>query len=233
MTPAGGFRVLLRNVQRFRGGLVFKAHRLWVSLNSRLERNTEEEKRRLRVQGSTTSAPKKKNLLQTLQYGEWGVWAHPIDAECEELPPLIRRMADYSQVEATPIQGDAKTPQGVLVRGHAGRVIKNLLGRVRRRAHPIDDEGEELLPLVRGARHHLRRECWVRVRAAALVCGGWGSGLRPPSVGSKYVREGKGERGREREREGESARESEKQRARETSETRREGVRRNDGASFT
>jgi len=32
-----------RNVQRFRDGLVFKAHRLWVSLNSRLESNEEEE----------------------------------------------------------------------------------------------------------------------------------------------------------------------------------------------
>ena len=31
------------NVQRFRGGLVFKAHRLCVSLNSRLESNKEEE----------------------------------------------------------------------------------------------------------------------------------------------------------------------------------------------
>ena len=30
-------------VQRFRGGLVFKAHRLRVSLNSRLESNKEEE----------------------------------------------------------------------------------------------------------------------------------------------------------------------------------------------
>jgi len=38
------FDVLLhRNVQRFRGGLVFKAHRLCVSLNSRLESNKEEE----------------------------------------------------------------------------------------------------------------------------------------------------------------------------------------------
>ena len=42
-----------RNVQRFRGGLVFKAHRLCVSLNSRLERN-EEEKRRLRSGGRQT-----------------------------------------------------------------------------------------------------------------------------------------------------------------------------------
>ena len=32
-----------RNVQRFRGGLVFQAHRLCVSLNSRLDSNTEKE----------------------------------------------------------------------------------------------------------------------------------------------------------------------------------------------
>ena len=32
-----------RNVQRFRGGLVFKAHRLCVSLNSRRVSNKEEE----------------------------------------------------------------------------------------------------------------------------------------------------------------------------------------------
>jgi len=31
------------NVKRFRGGLVFKAHRLCVSLNSRLESDKEEE----------------------------------------------------------------------------------------------------------------------------------------------------------------------------------------------
>ena len=35
-----------RNVQRFRGGLVFKAHRLCVSPNSRLESNKEEKKSR-------------------------------------------------------------------------------------------------------------------------------------------------------------------------------------------
>ena len=35
--------LLDRNVQRFRGGLEFKEHRLCVSLNSRLEGNKEEE----------------------------------------------------------------------------------------------------------------------------------------------------------------------------------------------
>ena len=39
-----GEQVLHRNVQRFRGGLVFKAHRLCVSLNSRLKSSKEEEK---------------------------------------------------------------------------------------------------------------------------------------------------------------------------------------------
>ena len=37
--------LLHRNVQRFRGGHVFKAHRRCVSLNSRLESNKEEEKK--------------------------------------------------------------------------------------------------------------------------------------------------------------------------------------------
>jgi len=35
--------LLHRYVQRFRGGLVFEAHRLCVSLDSRLESNKEEE----------------------------------------------------------------------------------------------------------------------------------------------------------------------------------------------
>ena len=46
--PGSGIRVsgfVHRNVQRFRGGLVFQAHRLCVSLNSRLESNKEEEVR--------------------------------------------------------------------------------------------------------------------------------------------------------------------------------------------
>jgi len=38
-----GAKILHRNVQRFRGGLVFKALRLCVSLNSRLESNKERE----------------------------------------------------------------------------------------------------------------------------------------------------------------------------------------------
>jgi len=36
-------QLLHRNVQRFRDGLVFKAHRLCASLNSRLESNKEDE----------------------------------------------------------------------------------------------------------------------------------------------------------------------------------------------
>ena len=43
MLTADGGR-LFRNVNRFRGGLVFKAHRLCVSLNSRIESNKEEKK---------------------------------------------------------------------------------------------------------------------------------------------------------------------------------------------
>ena len=40
----GLVKLFHRNVQRFRGGLVFKAHRLYVSFNSSLESNKEEEK---------------------------------------------------------------------------------------------------------------------------------------------------------------------------------------------
>ena len=38
-----GEQLINRNVQRFRGGLISKAHRLCVSLNYRLESNEEEE----------------------------------------------------------------------------------------------------------------------------------------------------------------------------------------------
>ena len=37
-----GEQLINRNVQRFRGGFVVKAHRLYVSLNYRLESNEEE-----------------------------------------------------------------------------------------------------------------------------------------------------------------------------------------------
>ena len=43
--------LLHRNVQRFRGGLVVKAHRLCVSLNSRLQSNSEEEGLAFRDEG--------------------------------------------------------------------------------------------------------------------------------------------------------------------------------------
>jgi len=44
---AGKGQLLRRIVKRFRGGLAFKAHRLCVSPNSRLESNKEEEKKGL------------------------------------------------------------------------------------------------------------------------------------------------------------------------------------------
>jgi len=40
----GRWNMVPGNVQRFRGGLVIKAHRLCVSVNSRLESNKEEER---------------------------------------------------------------------------------------------------------------------------------------------------------------------------------------------
>ena len=54
VAAAGTVEQLLRkNVKRFRGELVFKVHRLCVSLNFRLESNNNTKKRRLkRLQGS-------------------------------------------------------------------------------------------------------------------------------------------------------------------------------------
>jgi len=43
---------VLLNKCRFRGGLVFKSHRLFVSLNSRLESNNEEEEEEGSVESS-------------------------------------------------------------------------------------------------------------------------------------------------------------------------------------
>ena len=40
----GVAQLLCRNVKRFRGGLVFEAHRLFVSLNCRLESKEEKKK---------------------------------------------------------------------------------------------------------------------------------------------------------------------------------------------
>ena len=40
---------LLEKMQRFRGGLVFKAHSLCVSLNSRLESNKAEKKKKEKI----------------------------------------------------------------------------------------------------------------------------------------------------------------------------------------
>ena len=45
----GRERQLDGNVQQFRGGLGFKAHRLYVSLNFRLESNEEEEKNKMKI----------------------------------------------------------------------------------------------------------------------------------------------------------------------------------------
>ena len=45
-------QLLHKNEQRFRGGLVFEAHKLRVSLNSRLESNTEEAETQRRDPGT-------------------------------------------------------------------------------------------------------------------------------------------------------------------------------------
>jgi len=76
--PAGGTRqcgplLLHRNVQRFRGGLVFKAHRLCVSLNSRLASNKEREEedlaRRGKKAGGARSMPVVPHPSQSVRGG--------------------------------------------------------------------------------------------------------------------------------------------------------------------
>jgi len=50
----------MRNVQQFRGGLVFKAHRLCVSLNSGLESNKE---------GEAGTGEYRDDLVRELEFG--------------------------------------------------------------------------------------------------------------------------------------------------------------------
>jgi len=62
-------QLLHRNVQRFRGGLVFKAHGLCVSLNSRLESDKEEEKKNsanIRQSGPESGPGFHAKVLQTV-----------------------------------------------------------------------------------------------------------------------------------------------------------------------
>jgi len=68
-------------VQRFRGGLIFKAHRLGVSLNSRRESNKEEEGRRLGIRGHGSRIAHTCSMLSCFKHGAsasglrfWGVW---------------------------------------------------------------------------------------------------------------------------------------------------------------
>ena len=57
-----------RNVQRFRGGLVYQAHRLCVSLNARLERNEEEKnKTELMLAAGTAEAAVERYLAHKKQ----------------------------------------------------------------------------------------------------------------------------------------------------------------------
>jgi len=52
------------NMQRFRGGLVFKAHGLCVSLNSRLESNKEEKDEATRLEHQEVHPRQHSHLLQ-------------------------------------------------------------------------------------------------------------------------------------------------------------------------
>jgi len=81
-------QLLHRNVQRFRGGLVFKAHRLFNSLESRLESNKEEEEEERRTavsrqryadafdaQTRRTEVAASSLLLSSLELGDRQVYA--------------------------------------------------------------------------------------------------------------------------------------------------------------
>ena len=61
------------NVQRFRGGLVLKAHRLCVSLNSRLESNKEEEEKGEKEKSFYLGGPTH-TCVTFLGVRVWGVW---------------------------------------------------------------------------------------------------------------------------------------------------------------
>jgi len=61
-------QLLHRNVQRFRGGLVFKAHRLCVSLNSRLESNKEVPERSLESHGAALREASDHDLVRRVPF---------------------------------------------------------------------------------------------------------------------------------------------------------------------
>jgi len=69
-------------VQQFRGGLVFKAHRLCVSLNSRLEGNKEEEEEESKVGALAIFAKRKKmrNVVKLFAIRKKNIFAKSNDA---------------------------------------------------------------------------------------------------------------------------------------------------------
>jgi len=69
--PTGRFQLIHRNVQRFRGGLAFKAHGLCLSLNTRLDRTKEEEAKQVisRMLCRVRAIPVGFGFLDLLNYG--------------------------------------------------------------------------------------------------------------------------------------------------------------------
>ena len=83
-------RLLRRNVNRFRGGLVLKAHRLCVSHNSRLESNKEEERTsKTSRSGSAAEAVLHPKLYVPTEVPTAGTMDYPLPG-CTVNPSAVR-----------------------------------------------------------------------------------------------------------------------------------------------
>jgi len=98
-------QLLHKNVQRFRGGLVVKAHRLCVSLNSRLDSNNEEREEQgigCRVWGTSSIAPGKSPLSSS----------NTVCCSCIRVP-RFRVQGSGFRVQGSRVQGSGFTVHGL------------------------------------------------------------------------------------------------------------------------
>ena len=93
---------------RFRGGLVFKAHRLYVSLNSRLESNKKEERTTRAADRALKNDPRSSKTLLSLNLRLKDLLG-PVTRvkkkkkkklEGADCPPLSSELGTYKIVEA-------------------------------------------------------------------------------------------------------------------------------------